>query len=162
MSLGELDDGTEWRHIAPEARTFWTIGALCAVALPTVPLIVLGLIEDVFPLAALGAVIFAAGAIIGRHVVLRRWRSWGYAERDTDLLIRRGVLFRRFTVVPYGRMQFVDVTQGPIDRLLGLATVRLHTAAAASDAVIPLLSTRDADRLRDRLVALGEIRAAGL
>ena len=69
---------------------------------------------------------------------------------------------RRLSVVPYGRMQFVDVTAGPVGRLFRLATVRLHTAAAASDARIPGLEREEAARLRDRLAALGEAKAAGL
>lgn len=94
--------------------------------------------------------------------VQRRWAAWGYAEREEDLLVRRGVLIRRTSVVPYGRMQYVDVTAGPLDRRLGLARVTLHTAAAASDASIPGLPAAEAVRLRDRLAALGEARAAGL
>jgi membrane protein YdbS with pleckstrin-like domain len=43
-----------------------------------------------------------------------------------------------------------------------LATVQLHTAAAASDARIPGLATTEAERLRDRLTALGEAKATGL
>ena len=43
----------------------------------------------------------------------RRYSSWGYLERDDDLLVRRGVLVKRLSVVPYGRMHFVDVTAGP-------------------------------------------------
>jgi hypothetical protein len=71
-------------------------------------------------------------------------------------------MFARLSVVPYGRMQFVDVTAGPFERAFGLATVRLHTAAAASDARIPGLELTDAARLRDQLAALGEAQAAGL
>jgi hypothetical protein len=59
-------------------------------------------------------------------------------------------------------MQFIDVTAGPVERSFGLATVRLHTAAAATDARIPGLATEEAARLRDRLAALGEADAAGL
>jgi membrane protein YdbS with pleckstrin-like domain len=59
-------------------------------------------------------------------------------------------------------MQYVDVKAGPLERALGIATVQLHTAAAASDAAIPGLPTEEAARLRDRLAALGEARAAGL
>jgi membrane protein YdbS with pleckstrin-like domain len=91
-----------------------------------------------------------------------RFRSWGYAEREDDLLIRQGFLFRRMSVVPYGRMQFVDVTAGPIERIFGLATVKLHTAAAATDAKLPGLANAEAERLRDRLAALGESQASGL
>jgi membrane protein YdbS with pleckstrin-like domain len=95
-------------------------------------------------------------------VVRRRYRAWGYLERDDDLLVRRGVLIRRLSVVPYGRMQFVDVTAGPIERTFKIATVRLHTAAAASDARIPGLAAPEAARLRDTLAARGEAHAAGL
>lgn len=101
------------------------------------------------------------GAFLWR-LVGRRYRSWGYAEREDDLLIRRGVLFARLSVVPYGRMQFIDVSAGPLERSFGLATVRLHTAAAATDARIPGLAREEAARLRDRLAELGEAQAAGL
>jgi membrane protein YdbS with pleckstrin-like domain len=94
--------------------------------------------------------------------VLRGLRAWGYAERTDDLLVRHGLLFRRLSIVPYGRMQFVDVTAGPLDRMFGLATVQLHTAAAGSDARIPGLAPAEAARLRDRLAALGEARAEGI
>ena len=92
----------------------------------------------------------------------RRVRSWGYAERAEDLLVTQGILVRRLVVVPYGRMQFVDVTAGPLDRRFGLATVQLHTAAAATDAQIPGLVPEEAARLRDRLAARGEAGAAGV
>lgn len=92
----------------------------------------------------------------------RNWRSWRYAERADDLLLSRGVLWREETVVPYGRMQLVEVTSGPVERHFGLASVQLHTAAAATDATIPGLDPAEAERLRDRLTELGEARSAGL
>ena len=98
----------------------------------------------------------------GWVVLGRNWRSWRYAERADDLLISRGVLWREETVVPYGRMQLVEVTSGPVERHFGLASVQLHTAAAATDATIPGLDPAEAERLRDRLTELGEARSAGL
>ncbi|GAA4993105.1 PH domain-containing protein [Streptomyces siamensis] len=98
----------------------------------------------------------------GWHMLGRNWRSWQYAERADDLLISRGVLWREETVVPYGRMQLVEVTSGPVERHFGLASVQLHTAAAATDACIPGLDPAEAERLRDRLTELGEARSAGL
>ena len=103
-----------------------------------------------------------AWAIVSWIVERGRYRAWGYAERADDLIVRRGLMFRRISVVPYGRMQFIDVTAGPVDRLFGLATVQLHTAAAATDARIPGLLTADANQLRDRLATVGEARATGL
>jgi hypothetical protein len=110
--------------------------------------------------AALGAI--ALGSAAAWWFVRNRFRAWGYLERDEDLEVRRGVLVQRLSVVPYGRMQFVEITTGPVERLFGLATVKLHTAAAASDARIPGLDPDEAARLRDRLAALGEAKAAGL
>jgi hypothetical protein len=92
----------------------------------------------------------------------RRVRAWRYQERHEDLIVGRGVMVQRLSVVPYGRMQFVEVTAGPIERIFGLSTVKLHTAAAASDARIPGLERTDAARLRDRLSELGESMAAGM
>src|ERR1700744_2904793 len=103
-----------------------------------------------------------AAGLVGEWFVARRVAAWGYAERDDDLMVRRGVMIRRQSVVPYGRMQFIDVTAGPVERSLGLATVRMHTAAAASDARIPGLERAEASRLRDQLAQLGEAQAAGL
>jgi len=112
-----------------------------------------------FGLAAVAAVLFTLWRVV---VIVRAVRAWGYAERDHDLLVRHGLLVRRLSIVPYARMQFVDVTAGPLERAFGLATVQLHTAAAASDAKVPGLRPAEASRLRDRLTALGEDRAEGL
>jgi uncharacterized protein len=113
-------------------------------------------------LAAVVTVASFALVLLRALLVVRSVRSWGYAERAEDLLVRHGIFVRRLSIVPYARMQFVDVTAGPLERALGLATVTLHTAAAASDASVPGLAAEEATRLRDRLAALGEIRSEGL
>jgi membrane protein YdbS with pleckstrin-like domain len=113
-------------------------------------------------LAVALAAVAVVSAMVRAALVIRSVRAWGYAERDEDLLVRHGLFVRRLSIVPYARMQFVDVTAGPVERLLGLATVTLHTAAAASDARVPGLPGPEAARLRDRLAALGQARAEGL
>jgi membrane protein YdbS with pleckstrin-like domain len=132
----------------------------------TAPVLIAALAVAAAVSGAVAAIVAAAGVLVIAMVVDlflgRRVRAWSYAERDDDLLVRRGVMIRRLSVVPYGRMQFVDVTAGPVERSFGLATVRMHTAAAASDARVPGLTAAEAARLRDNLTALGEARAAGL
>lgn len=115
------------------------------------------------PLAGLITVLvlIGLGATMG-WFLRRRFRAWRYQERHEDLIVARGVMVQRMSVVPYGRMQFVEVTAGPIERLFNLSTVKLHTAAAASDARIPGLERAEAARLRDRLTELGEAMAAGM
>lgn len=137
----------------------------CELACFVVPLLLavalLGVVSS--PEAAAAGVLVVVGAAGVTAVALqRRVRSWAYVEREDDLIVARGVMVRRVTVVPYGRMQFLDVTAGPFERAFGLATVRLHTAAAASDARIPGLDKDEAGRLRDRLAAVGEAKAQGL
>jgi uncharacterized protein len=155
-------DNLDWHHPSPRlwrARLaqLGTVGFVVLIAAG----VGVGLGAGLLP--ALAAVLVAA-ALTGLLGVLlrRRYLAWQYAEREDDLLVGRGVMFRRLTVVPYGRMQFVDVTAGPVDRLFGLSTVQLHTAAAATDAKIPGLAKEEAQRLRDQLASLGESRATGL
>jgi uncharacterized protein len=132
-------------------------GAAAAAVAGTVAGVTLGALPLVIAVA-----VAIAGSLAALWFARNRFRSWVYQERDEDLIVERGVLIHRLSVVPYGRMQFVDVSAGPVDRVFRLATVKLHTAAAASDARIPGLERDEAARLRDRLAALGEAKAAGL
>lgn len=92
-----------------------------------------------------------------------RWvRSWGWAERDADLCIRHGLWFKRLVVIPFGRMQLVDVKAGPLLRWRRLASVQLVTAAVQTNAVIPGLSFEDATQLRDRLIERADTDGSGL
>lgn len=154
-------DPPVWRPVSD--RQIWVV--LAGIVFWSVVLAGIGVIAwlvlDSKP-ALLGAVVVAVLGLIRASVAVRSIRSWGYAERDDDLLVRHGLLVRRLSIVPYARMQFVDVTAGPLERALGLATVALHTAAAASDAKVPGLAGPEAARLRDRLTALGDARSEGL
>lgn len=95
-------------------------------------------------------------------LIPRQVRAWGYAEGEKDLFIRRGIMFKKLWAIPYGRMQFVDVSQGPIDRLYGIAKVSLKTASMESNAGIPGLLRAEADRIRAVLTERGEALRAGL
>lgn len=150
-----------WRRISPKLTLVRLIGSLVGFGVGGVIIgVVAFFVDSVWVWVGLAAwLVIAALTLV---FIPRRVRSWGYAERADDLLIRHGLLRRQLVVVPYGRMQYVDVTAGPIDRALGLATVQLHTASAASDAAIPGLPAAEAARLRDQLTARGEARLAGL
>ncbi|QSB13097.1 PH domain-containing protein [Natronosporangium hydrolyticum] len=115
-----------------------------------------------WPFVAATFWVLAAYTLLRGTAIVRAVFAWGYAERERDLLVRHGLLLRRLSIVPYARMQFVDVTAGPLERLFNLATVQLHTAAAATDARVPGLPPDEASRLRDRLAALGEDLGEGL
>jgi uncharacterized protein len=156
------DAGIRWQRPSPRLLRARRIQA----GLVTVPVALGGgLIAAAAGSPALGLGIglgLVLAGLLWERFLARRVAALGYAERQDDLIVRRGVLIRRQSVVPYGRMQFIDVTAGPVERSLGLATLRMHTAAAASDARIPGLDRAQAAKLRDQLAALGEAQAAGL
>lgn len=87
-------------------------------------------------------------------------RIHGYSEQSDDLLIRAGAVFRKYEAIPYGRLQYVEVRQGPLQRRFDLADVTMTTAG--SKATIHGVPTADAARLRDDLSARGYARLAGL
>lgn len=160
-ALEPWPDTVDWRPVSPKlitveliARAIWVGVVLLGLAI--------GWVMQRSGFWAAGMVVVVLYAIWRSFITVRAVRAWGYAERDQDLLVRHGLLVRRLSIVPYARMQFVDVTAGPLERAFGLATVQLHTAAAASDARVPGLPPDEAARLRDRLTALGQDRAEGL
>lgn len=157
-------EGLPWRAVSPRMAAVQLVRLWVPALVALTALTLLALLGpsglDVAAGAAAAVLLLAAG--YRTAVTFRAVRAWGYAERDHDLLVRHGLLVRRLSIVPYGRIQFVDVTAGPVERAFDLATVTLHTASAASDARVPGLAPAEARRLRDRLAALGADRAPGL
>jgi len=161
-AAGATGEHVTWR--TPDRRLL-TLRRLEVAGGTVLAAVAAGLLLGVVVAAWAGVAAAVAAVVVGlvvERVLGRRFSAWGYAEREDDLLVRRGVLVYRLSVVPYGRMQYIDVRAGPFERSFGLATVHMHTAAAASDARIPGLTREEAARLRDRLAELGESRAAGL
>lgn len=153
--------GVTWSPVSPRLALARRVVSSLVLGLPAVVFLLLavagGMRWAYVPGAVIGALYAWAFALTGR-----RTRAIGYAEREEELLVRKGVLSRSIVVVPYGRMQYVDVQAGPFERLFGIASVQLHTASAGTDASIPGLRPDEAARLRDSLTARGQSRLAGL
>ncbi len=99
------------------------------------------------------ALIVAAYGLI--RVPMRRYSARGYSLAGERLRVVRGVFFRADTVVPFGRVQHIDVGQGPLERAFGLATLTVHTAGTHNASVsLPGLREADAKAMRE------DIRAA--
>lgn len=156
--------GTSWTAVSPRLTSARRVALLLVCAPLLVALVVLAALEVLVPrwMSVLAVALVAVLTLARWFVVALQTRRWGYAEREEDLYIRSGALFRNLVAVPYGRMQYVDVSSGPLDRHFGIATVSLHTAAPGTSAVIPGLPADEAARLRDRLTELGETQGSGL
>jgi membrane protein YdbS with pleckstrin-like domain len=152
-----------WQRVSPSLATIHRLSmTVPAVLVAIVAAVVAALLPDLRWIPALVAALALAEAARSFLWARRSQRAWGYAENDEDLLVTSGVMFRRLVAVPYGRMQFVDVQAGPLQRAFGVATVTLHTASAETTSDIPGLPAAEATRLRNRLTELGESRGAGV
>jgi hypothetical protein len=152
----------QWIQVSPRLRSLRRVVLLCWGVLIA---LAAGLLLGILVQPALGAIAVLPIAAIGRGGGGSSGATGDIGDTRSasdDLLVTNGFTFRRLVVVPYGRMQFVDVAAGPLERRFGIATVQLHTAAEATDASIPGLTMHEATRLRDRLAMLGETRSAGL
>ena len=151
-----------WQRLPDRYVTVRRLGALVYNLVATIiAVLAIGFIVDW--LWAGGLAVAGLGWTAWRVVRAGRWvRSFGYAERDDDLLITHGLWSKRLTAIPYGRMLSVNVESGPIERAWGLARVELVTASVQSAGQIPGLPQADAALLRDRLITTGEAQALPL
>jgi membrane protein YdbS with pleckstrin-like domain len=107
---------------------------------------------------AVGGVVVMASLLVVQALVwpALAWQYLGYGVREHDLLLQKGVLFRRRTSVPLNRIQHVDTHQGPLERFFGVSSLLVYTASSMSaDAVVPGLDEATAESLRDELARRG-------
>lgn len=93
-------------------------------------------------LAVIAVVVFPA----------RRYAYIGYALGSDDLRVARGFLFRVDTIVPFVRVQHIDVGQGPIERRYGLSHLVVHTSGTHNSTVtLPGLPADRAAAMREAI-----------
>jgi len=145
-------DGTI-HGIDPRMRTVWAV----AYALPAVVLLLAAIVVAVVGDAALVGAVTGAVAVVwmgaGAAWGFAVWRSWHFRAWPDALELGHGVLTRRQSLVPYARIQQIDVQRGPLERMLGLSRLVLRTAAATSDAMVPGVAAERAELLRLELCA---------
>ena len=161
MSTSPFDlDGATWVGVSPRLTTVRTWISIIAAGVPLLAAAALAVVFGGWVWVAPGGCAAVLAWLL--WLVHRQVPAIGYAELGDELAVRKGIMFRTLTLVPYGRMQLVDVNRGPVARLLGLAELRLVTAAATSDVTLPGLPEQEAAELRDALVARAEERRVGL
>ena len=155
--------GGEWKRLSPRYIPVKRIGSLIGntVLFGGMAALAWALLREMWVVFA----VLAAGASVLAWRLWRdgRWvRSWGYAQRDGDLCITHGLMWKNLPIIPSGRMQMVKVSSGPIERAFGLASVELITASPETAATISGLAEPDAVALRDELIELSDAEGSGL
>jgi len=148
------------KRLHPRIRALWIGNAVITAAVLGVVALVVSVVVDAIPWwAAVAVALFALSLGVG--LALARYRVWRYEVREDALYLERGVFTRVRTVVPFVRIQHVDSSRGPLERLVGLGSTVVYTAGSrGADVTIPGLTPDGADDLRERLKRLA-IRAEG-
>lgn len=155
VSTPEVREDTT-RRLDPRVVRLWrTTSLIWTIVLAGAALALHILWGDVFPFWIAGALFLARGLFVILYWARRRYEGWEFELRESDVRVRRGVLWRRTSVLPHARIQHVDTRHGPLMRSLGLASVVLYTAGHTGAAIeIPGLPLAEAESLRERLGAL--------
>jgi membrane protein YdbS with pleckstrin-like domain len=147
------DNGDALTPLHPNYVKLVRLGTLVAAVPFVIVALVLEFAGELPRGSALAPVLLAVLYLIVR-VPLRRYQARGYQLGDDRLRVVRGLLFRSDTVVPFGRVQHIDVHQGPLERAYGLATLVLHTAGTHNASVaLPGLAHADAMAMREDIRA---------
>jgi membrane protein YdbS with pleckstrin-like domain len=146
----------ELRHLHPRITIVWWASLVGWFAVLSTIVVVVALVADrggfLLAIPAIAA-LFGVGGAVG---IPRRYAHWQYRFGPDALELRSGVWWRTQAVVPYHRIQHVDIDQGPIQRQLGMVSLTLKTASASSIGGLPGIDATQADEVRDWLVARAE------
>lgn len=158
---GRLALDGHWHQISPRYVVSQFVQNLVFIAIVAVAAGVLSaVIGEVWVWIPAGVVILIT--VITLAILPRQARAIGYMLRTDDIVFRKGILWQRMIAVPYGRMQLVDITHGPLDRAFGVSQLKMVTAAATTGVQIPGLAQPAAEALRDTLIEVAETRRTGL
>lgn len=147
MTAGEVS-------LDPRVLRLWRIRAGLTVGLVAAGLgIVTGLGVDPLPGVAVAVAVMVVAAVPTWAVTRAAYRAWRFEVAPDALHLRHGVVVRVESTIPYHRVQHIDIAVGPLERMLGLASLVLRTAAATSDAAVPGVPAADADDLRRHILA---------
>ena len=123
-------------------------------ALPLVVAALLLELADLLPRGAFLVPVLLLALWLIVRVPLRRYQARGYQMGADRLRVVRGLFFRSDTVVPFGRVQLIDVHLGPVERAYGLGTLVVHTAGNHNASVkLPGLGHGDALAMREEIRA---------
>lgn len=142
----------------PAIRWYWRLPiVVLGLVLVVVAAVVTLAVGDgaLWVLVLLLAVVVATAAVLVPNAQYDRW-TWRLTAHACEA--EHGILTHQVRVLPYFRIQHIDIEHGPVDRWLGLARLRIHTASVTT--TLPGLSDTLAGQLRTRLLELAAAETA--
>lgn len=154
------DHGAEWRPVSPLLGVVRRVTATATLLPMTAAAVFMAVL--VTPWFAIPASVLVLVWLWLMWLIPRQVAAISWAELPEELAIRKGRVWRSMVTIPYGRIQYVDLSSGPYKRKKGLADISVNTASPASSGDLPGLPVKTAEELRVRLSAHGEAQRAGL
>ena len=160
----------QWVPAASRYLTVRYIHTISALAIPILAGVALYCAGAFFGgpevLRIVGLAVIAVFGLWGLWWILttpRRTRALGYALESNHLMARRGIVFRSMSSMPYGRIQYVDVDSGPLERMCGVARLTVRTAGTTTGTMVLFgIPLNVAEELRADLVRRADERMAAL
>lgn len=160
----------QWVPAASRYLTVRFVHTISALALPILAGVALYCAGAFFggpeALRIVGLAVIAVFGLWGLWWILttpRRTRALGYALESNHLMARRGIVFRSMSSMPYGRIQYVDVDSGPLERMCGVARLTVRTAGTTTGTMVLFgIPLNVAEELRADLVRRADERMAAL
>lgn len=107
-------------------------------------------------------VVFIMAIFLGELWVRLYYNRWFYEFTDTNLKLERGVIWKKYSNIPYARVQNVDIHRGIIARICGFSTVMIQTAGYSggygrygrigAEGSLPAVGIKTAEKIRDFLM----------
>ncbi len=102
-------------------------------------------------LSILGYFIFVI--IISEIYARLSYKNWSYEFTKDGLKLERGIIWKKYSNIPYERIQNIDIHRGIIARMLGYSSVMIQTAGysmgSAVEGHIPAIDSKHAEEIRE-------------
>lgn len=159
-ALDDVDiaiDPSDLERLNPRVQLVWLLGVVITAAILAIAATAIAWYLE-YPFVETGLGVALIVVLIGVPYTIIKYRIWGFIVREDSLYLQRGVLVRVQTVVPYVRIQHVDTSRSPLERLTSLASSVIYTAGSrGADVSIPGLEPERARALQERLKDLANV-----
>lgn len=147
------------KQIPEKGRYVWQLYGIIQTACIVLIAICVGVLTYIFTWPWWIYVVAGAVSIIFAYLLIWlfpniRWLRWRYEVRESEIELQHGLFIIKRTLIPMVRVQHVNTVQGPILRKYNLAGITISTAA--TNHIIPVLITEEADDLRHRISTLAK------
>lgn len=125
-----------------------------------------GFIEGIFILFAAIAITTIISFVLPYPLAQLSYQNFRYQLQDNQIVIERGIIWKRHVSIPYSRIQNIDIIRGPISRYLGLSDIQIQTAGISGamlvEGRIPAVSPEEAENIKNEVLSKLKSTSQGL